>query len=133
MKLTVKTVLLVGTVVAVGSLCPQQNVHLATTALEGQKMKTSISVLEDTNVHWAVQTLCPVMLDITKMRQYSRPAGSVHVDSTAMILMVQSSHMGSTFALKVITVLEEPDMQRNSSALQGHLTTELVWINSLIA
>ena len=129
----VKTVLLGGTVVEVGSLCPQQSVHKGIIVLEGQKMTISMSALVDTNVQQEVQTLYPAMPDITKMRQYKQPAESVHADSTAMIPMDQLSPTDSTFALRVTIVPVEQGMLRSSSVLQEHLTTELEWNSSQIA
>ena len=118
--------------VAVGSMCQQQNVHLDTIALEGLKMTTNMSVLVDTSVLWAVQTLNPVRLDITKVRQGSQPAGYAPVGFTAMTPMAQSYRMDSSFVLKVITVLMEPGMLKSSSAPLVHLTTELGWTNRWI-
>ena len=118
--------------VAVGSMCQQQNVHLDTIALEGLKMTTNMSVLVDTSVLWAVQTLNPAKLDITKMRQGSQPVGYAPVGFTAMTPMGQSSRMGSTFVLKVTTVLTEPGMLKSLSAPLVRLTTELGWTNRRI-
>lgn len=131
-SLIVKIVLLGGTVVAVGSMCQQQNVHLDTIALEGLKMTANMSVLVDTSVLWAVQTLNPAKLDITKMRQGSQPVGYAPVGFTAMTPMGQSSRMGSTFVLKVTTVLTEPGMLKSLSAPLVRLTTELGWTNRRI-
>lgn len=131
-SLIVKIVLLGGTVVAVGFMCQQQNVHLDSIALEGLKMTTNMSVLVDTSVLWAVQTLNPAKLDITKMRQGSQPVGYAPVGFTAMTPMAQSSRMGSTFVLKVTTVLTEPGMLKSSSAPLVLLTTELGWMNRRI-
>ena len=50
MLLTVKTVLLDGTVVEVDSLCPQHSVRLATIVREERNMNISIIVLVGTNV-----------------------------------------------------------------------------------
>jgi len=85
-------------VVEVGCLFPQTCVHQVTIALAEQKMPINMSVLVDTNAQKAVQILCHVMQDSTKMRQHRRLVESVHLVSTVMILMAQSSHMDSSSA-----------------------------------
>ena len=98
MKLTVKTVPQGGSVMEVGCLFPQTCVRQVTIALAEQQMPINTSVLLVTNAQKAVQILCLVRQDITKMRQYRRLVESVHLVSTVMILMAQSSHMDSSSA-----------------------------------
>lgn len=97
-SLTVKTVLLGGTVVEVGCLFLQICVHQVTIVLAEQKIPYSMSALVDTNVQKAVQILYPVMQGITKMRQHRRPAESARLASIVTIHMDQSSPMDSTSA-----------------------------------
>lgn len=72
--------------------------HQGIIVLAELKMPINMNVLVDTNAQKAVLILCHVKQDITKMRQHRRLVESVHLVSTVMILMVQSSHMDSSFA-----------------------------------
>lgn len=98
MRRTVETVLQGGTVMEVGCLFPEACVHQVTIVLAEQKILINMNVLVDTNAQKAVQIQCPVKQGVTKMRQHRQPVESVHLVSTVMILMAQSSHMDSSFA-----------------------------------
>jgi len=81
-----------------GCLFPKAYVHQVSFALAEQQMPNNTIVLVDTNAQKAVQALCLVMQDSTRMRQNRRLVESVRLVSTVTILMAPSSHMDSFFA-----------------------------------